>query len=58
MRKSIFIAMTMLTLLACGSKKAQAVGEKTEAKESAAVEAKEKITGLIKELYAAAAECR
>lgn len=56
MRKSIFIAMTMLTLLACGSKKAQAVSEKTEAKESAAVEAKEKITGLIKELYAAAAQ--
>lgn len=56
MRKSIFIVAAMLMLLACGGKKAQAVSKDTSATESTAEEAKEKITGLIKELYAAAAQ--
>ena len=49
MRKSIFMIAAMLMLLACGGKKAQAVSKDTSATESTAEEAKEKITGLIKE---------
>ena len=54
MRKNILMISALLMLMACGGKKTQT--ENANADNSTEVEAKEKIVGLIHDLYAAAAQ--
>jgi len=56
MRKSIFMLFALLMLLACGGKKTETESAIAAATDSTEIVAQEEITGLIKELYAAAAK--
>ena len=55
MRKSIFVIFALLMLLACVGKQTQTESADTAATDSTVILAQEEMTGLIKELYAAAA---
>lgn len=58
MRKSILMIYALMMLTACGGKKAQTASAEAEvaAVDSTAIWAQEEMTGLIKDLYAAAAK--
>ena len=56
MRKSILIISALLMLIACGGKKTQAESTDATIADPTAIAAQEEMTGLIKELYAAAAK--
>ena len=56
MRKSILMISALMMLMACGGKKAQAENTDATVVDSTVILAQEEMTGLIKELYAAAAK--